>query len=361
MPMTQEQLAYLLSRIDLFESFTPFTLRLVAQACRCIELAAGELLFAHGSTGSELFIVVGGALEVFRGDRVIARVERNQYIGELALLDPAVRSASVRATSPTTLLEVGREVFERYLQSEPDSLTAMMRTVTRRLRGMIDDTQMAYEAVNMQVHDMLNILNVLAGAEFVAEALPPGDEHHRYLEMILHTRDRLEVMMREVLRKAGGRSVAYARVPSDVEALARQCLESDLALHPDVRRVQTGLRVEGVLVPCVCNPVDLQRVVANLVINAAQAAGPGARVTIRVRQAEGRTLLEVEDNGPGIDAEVLPRIFENHFTTKANGTGLGLSSCRLIVEDLHGGHITCRSRPGQGTAFTVDIPTELSH
>lgn len=361
MPMTQEQLAYLLSRIDLFESFTPFTLRLVAQACRCIELSAGEVLFEHGSTSSELYIVVNGALEVFRGDRVIARVERNDYIGELALLDAAVRSASVRATTPTTLLEVGREVFERYLKSEPDSLTALMRTMTRRLRGMIDDTQAAYEAVNMQVHDMLNILNVLAGAEFVAEALPPGDEHHRYLEMILHTRDRLEVMMREVLRKAGGRSVAYARVPSDVEALVRQCLESDLALHPDVQRVHTGLEVDGSLAPCACNPVDLQRVIANLVINAAQAAPNGARVTIRICQAGSRTLLEVEDNGPGITPDVLPRIFENHFTTKPNGTGLGLSSCRLIIEDLHGGRITCRSQPGRGTTFTVDIPTELSH
>jgi signal transduction histidine kinase len=72
-------------------------------------------------------------------------------------------------------------------------------------------------------------------------------------------------------------------------------------------------------------------------------------------------VVEVTDDGPGIAPHVMPLIFETHFTTKANGTGLGLSSCRLIVEDLHGGRIQCRSVLGAGTTFTVDIPTDLSH
>src|SRR5438552_2575433 len=106
MILSQEQIAYLLSRIDLFETFAPMTLRVVAQACRTLALDAGEVLFDYGAAGSSLFIVADGQLEVFRGDRIIGHIGRNEYIGELALLDPSIRSASARALGPTRLLEV---------------------------------------------------------------------------------------------------------------------------------------------------------------------------------------------------------------------------------------------------------------
>jgi signal transduction histidine kinase len=354
--LSKEQIAYLLSRIDLFETFPPTTLRQVAQECTTLSLQPRAVLFEHGSSGSSLYIVVDGGLEVFRSDRVIANISRNEYIGELSLLDPGVRAASVRAVGPTVLVELSQEAFEHYLRKEPEPLAAMMRTITRRLRGMLDDTQAAYEHLNMQVHDMLNLVNVLAGAGLVADALPANDEHHRYLEIILHTRDRLEVMMRDALRRASGVTAAYAKSSNDVESLVRECLDSDLALHPDLDHIETLVRANAALPPCSCNAGDLQRVIANLVINAAQAMSGRGHITITITQHDGQARIGVTDDGPGIQPEVLPHIFDTHFTTKPQGTGLGLSSCKLIVEGLHGGQLTCDSVPGQGTTFTVDIP-----
>lgn len=351
-----EQLAYLLSRIDLFETFTPFTLRLVARDCEIVELAPGEVLFEYGSPGGSLYIVLDGQLEVARGERAIAVVGRNEYVGELALIDPGVRSASVRAVSSTRLLEVPEQVFDQYLRREPESLAAMMRTVTRRLRTMLDEMQRAYEQLHMQVHDMLNLLNVLNGASLVAEALPETDPHHRYLEMISQTRHRLEQMMRSVLRRVRGQPVGYPREPTDLVELVRETLRTDLALHPDVLRVQVVVHRRGALEPCPCNPSDLRRVIGNLVINAAQAVGDDGLVEIELSQVPGKAVIEVKDNGPGVPAALLPMIFEPRFSTKPEGTGLGLSSARLIVEGLHGGTLSYRGQVGRGATFRVELP-----
>jgi signal transduction histidine kinase len=96
----------------------------------------------------------------------------------------------------------------------------------------------------------------------------------------------------------------------------------------------------------------------NLLINAGQALrGSGPQPTLRLvtrLEADGQVVTEVQDNGPGIAPEHLPRIFEPFFTTKpvGEGTGLGLSICHGIVSAL-GGTITVESTPGGGTTFRV--------
>ncbi len=105
----------------------------------------------------------------------------------------------------------------------------------------------------------------------------------------------------------------------------------------------------------------LGQVFLNLLVNAAQAIAPAtsdARVTVRVGTTpDRRAFVEVEDNGAGIPAEVLPRVFEPFFTTKpfGVGTGLGLSVCKNIVEE-HGGSIEVDSHPGAGTRVRVVVP-----
>ena len=85
---------------------------------------------------------------------------------------------------------------------------------------------------------------------------------------------------------------------------------------------------------------------------------PARGVTIRTRPADaGRAVLEVEDDGVGIAAEALPKLFEPFYTTKApgEGTGLGLSIAYGIVRDL-GGELAAAGAPGAGARFTVALP-----
>lgn len=106
---------------------------------------------------------------------------------------------------------------------------------------------------------------------------------------------------------------------------------------------------------------ELNQVWTNLIDNAAAALGGRGTITVRTSllgQGAGACVrVEVVDDGPGIPEDVQHRVFEAYFTTKGpgSGTGLGLDTCRRIVEDRHHGHIGLTSGPG-GTTFTVDIP-----
>jgi signal transduction histidine kinase len=109
------------------------------------------------------------------------------------------------------------------------------------------------------------------------------------------------------------------------------------------------------------DPHQLHQVVVNLVANAQQALRDreaDRRISIRLGRRDAETVyLEVSDNGPGIPAAIVSRIFEPFFTTKAEGegTGLGLSLCRGIVES-HGGAIRLHTEAGLGTVFRIDLP-----
>jgi two-component system NtrC family sensor kinase len=101
-------------------------------------------------------------------------------------------------------------------------------------------------------------------------------------------------------------------------------------------------------------------VLTNLVANAAEAAGPGGRVRVVARRAGDWWELIVEDSGPGIPADVMPRLFEPFFTTRApgKGTGLGLAVAHGIIEQHHG-RIRAMNRPaaeGGGARFVVSLP-----
>ena len=106
---------------------------------------------------------------------------------------------------------------------------------------------------------------------------------------------------------------------------------------------------------------DLQQVLTNLVLNAADAMIPkGGQVIIRgYRETDATITLDVRDNGPGIPETIQGKIFEPFFTTKSSGTGagLGLSIARSIVEN-HGGKLTVESS-SQGTTFRVSLPAEV--
>ncbi len=106
----------------------------------------------------------------------------------------------------------------------------------------------------------------------------------------------------------------------------------------------------------VCSDADgLRQVLQNLISNAVAATPDGGEIEIVCRVAEGRLRLTVIDNGPGIPAKDLERIFEPLFTTKPDGLGLGLTISRTIVERL-GGTIAVRNLPGRGAEFTVELP-----
>lgn len=109
-----------------------------------------------------------------------------------------------------------------------------------------------------------------------------------------------------------------------------------------------------------CHPARLNQVFLNLLVNAAQAIGPQGEIHLRTYSRGSHAIVEVQDNGPGIQPARLPRLFEPFFTTKpvGEGTGLGLSLSYGIVSDHHG-TIEVDSEVGVGTIFRVVLPLSV--
>jgi signal transduction histidine kinase len=171
--------------------------------------------------------------------------------------------------------------------------------------------------------------------------------------------DRLERIVRDFLRFA--RPPEPTPVPVDPVALLRHVRN---LVGPQWAPKGITLELDETPAPAVCADRDqIEQVLLNLVQNAAEAMPQGG--TIRLRAAactgtdHGRTLLEVADTGPGIPPDVKARLFDPFFSTKGNGTGLGLALSARIVEK-HRGLIRFTTGAGVGTTFVILLPLATS-
>jgi signal transduction histidine kinase len=104
---------------------------------------------------------------------------------------------------------------------------------------------------------------------------------------------------------------------------------------------------------------ELRKAFLNLVLNGLEALGPQGRLTVSTAYAPAtRTItVTIEDTGSGMNDETLSRIFDLFYTTKQDGTGLGMAIARSVI-DLHGGHLAIHSVVGQGTRVQVSLPVQ---
>lgn len=143
-------------------------------------------------------------------------------------------------------------------------------------------------------------------------------------------------------------------VDETLAVLARDPQKDGIALRV---QVQPEIDVFG-------DPVQLEQVLLNLLINARQAMlGKGGSITVKAQKLDNEVRIQVIDTGPGIPEKLVPKIFQPFFTTKGTtrkgeqrGTGLGLAICKEIVEH-HKGRIEVQSEMGKGTTFSIYLPT----
>lgn len=122
----------------------------------------------------------------------------------------------------------------------------------------------------------------------------------------------------------------------------------------------------GELPPVMADPQQLQQVILNILTNAEQAiqeahGGEGGMITLETFYANGRVLVSITDNGPGIPPDRLSKVFDPFFSTRevGQGAGLGLSSSYGIIRE-HGGDLRAQSSPGGGATFVIELPVETS-
>lgn len=207
-------------------------------------------------------------------------------------------------------------------------------------------------------HELRNPLAAISGSIELLRTGPSADPEGRALmDIVLREVERLNGMVTDLLEYSRPRE----RVPAalDLAALVRDTVrvfEND--------RTHAGVTVTASLpddeCPVLADADQLRQVVWNLLRNAAQAMPEGGKIQVRVGRARdeaGGDLVElaVADDGVGIPAADLERIFDPFYTTKARGTGLGLAILHRVVTE-HGGTIAVHSSPGQGTTMTIRLP-----
>jgi len=205
-------------------------------------------------------------------------------------------------------------------------------------------------------HEINNPLTgIVSYAEALAEDAAPSDPHRKDYEVILNEALRCRQIVRGLLDFA--RQDAPALAPSHPKELIEKTLDV-VARQATFRNIAFEKHIEPDLPPVDVDPLQIEQVLLNLLVNAQQAMPAGGRIVLGARQlaGAGRVELSVQDEGTGIPPEIRPRIFEPFFSTKRGKTdGLGLAVCLGIVQ-RHGGAIEVESQPGKGTIFRVTLP-----
>lgn len=211
-------------------------------------------------------------------------------------------------------------------------------------------------------HEIRNPLAALAGSmQMLRRDHPMDDTSGRLMDIAIREATRLDAIITEFLM--------YARPPAlnlkecDVNALVNETL--DLLRHEARSRKNVTLTVQNGSGPLTAqvDPDQMKQVFWNLATNAFEAMPAGGRVTLstgrrRIRSGDrSGDVIEIafQDGGEGIKKEDLEKIFLPFFTTKKQGSGLGLAAVHRIV-DLHGGWIRVDSKPGKGSRFVVCLP-----
>jgi two-component system, LuxR family, sensor kinase FixL len=200
-------------------------------------------------------------------------------------------------------------------------------------------------------HEVKNPLAAVRGAiQVVGGRLPHGSREADVMTDIIARIDTLNDLVKDLLLFA--RPPKPHLMPIDVTIVlgTTAALLSQDAAHAGVRIAMTGHA------PPVMADAELLKIVfINLFVNSAQAMKGQGTITVSVREADSACTVIVSDTGPGIPAEVRDRLFTPFVTTKARGTGLGLSTVKRIVE-AHDGHVKVESPAGGGTRITVRLP-----
>ena len=274
-------------------------------------------------------------------------------LAEIVRPDGTVREtefASRANVLPGLHISVLRDVTERK-QLQSDLWRAQRLDSVGRLAGGV-------------AHDFNNLLTAIRGyAQLLLAQVAPGSVEHHHAEEIDRAADGAAALTAQLLA-FGRRQVLQAR-PTELNRLV-ESLGSILSrlVGDDIElELKLGYGVHPVRV----DPVQIEQLLVNLVVNSADATPPGGRIVVRTANADveglddlagGRyAVLTVEDSGCGIDESALEHVFEPFFTTKGVGRGVGLGLATAFgIAKQSGGTITAASTLGVGSVFSVYLP-----
>ncbi|HTY05451.1 MAG TPA: HAMP domain-containing sensor histidine kinase [Gemmatimonadales bacterium] len=312
-----------------------------------------ETLRDYSTAGFAAVIIVLGVMVLFVAVRVAGHLSRqlSRPIDELVGWTRLIRR---RAPLPAGPPPRGAPEFEALRQAVRELAAALE---TARERELESERLRAFREVARRVaHEIKNPLTSMRIAVDQLERSlqdPKSAANGRTataVEVMGAETDRLERLAREF--------ADFGRLPegppSDVDLVELLQELGQTAVPPGVT---VAVAASGPRRNLSAHYEPLRRAFANLYRNASEAMNGAGRIDVTVRSAPAGPLeVSLADHGPGVPAELKPRLFEPYFTTKTDGTGLGLALVRQTVE-AHGGSVSLADTPGGGATFTITLPT----
>jgi signal transduction histidine kinase len=235
--------------------------------------------------------------------------------------------------------------------------------------GLIEKQMIQYEKLAIQTeklsalgkmaagiaHEINNPLaSILLFSTNLVKEVPEEDPLKEGLEIIISETKKCKAIIQDLLE--------FSRVKEPTKALTKvnTTIDKVLSLLSNEFRIQ-HIRIEKHLsddvVEVMVDERQLMQVFVNILLNAAQAIQEEGVIVVKTQAVAAQNLIRIEftDSGPGITEKDLSKIFDPFFSTKANGTGLGLSVSYRIIRN-HNGEIRVSNKPGEGTCFTIDLP-----
>jgi len=235
---------------------------------------------------------------------------------------------------------------EQKLKRQRDNLQIDLREKTKKL-AQAERLSAIGELSARLAHDLRNPLTVLKGVVEIARARTNSDETRfstKQIDMMERAISRMSNQIDDVLE--------FVKIQS-LHTTKNSLLDSvGLSLAKINKPSNVKIHIPDKGVEFVYDSDKIEIVFDNLLNNSIQAINDDGEITIRFIDLENEVEIEVEDSGDGMSDEIISKVFEPLFTTKKKGTGLGLASCKSIVEQ-HGGSISVRNNP---TIFTIKLP-----
>jgi signal transduction histidine kinase len=395
-----------LRKIPIFAGADHEVLMEMANSLTEKEVLKGSTIIRKGDEGDAVFIIADGKVRVHDGNHVLARLNAGQVFGEYALIDLRTRSASVTADENCLLLRLDYRDFYRDAAGNPEILRGVLRELIHRMRDMnvleeklsksylkiqrqkdliekqnesISQQKLLLEQQNYDltklneeknhlistvIHQIKNPLtSSLCMAEMLAAHEDNFDDTGREsLSIIKNSIRRINNLVNEILDVSTIESKVFElkMEPLNIRVILEELIENYRYFIE-----QKGVRLDAEIadITAKLNRVYVTQIFDNLISNAVKFTPEEKSISLLLTVKKGNILFSIHDEGPGIDQEKIPVIFDQYFrqtSMKDQGLsqdGLGLAIVYKYTTAMNG-TVSCESKPGVGTKFIVELPIQ---
>lgn len=334
-----------------------------------------DMVFVYGQNGSPKYISASLAMLLgYTANELMQMEDRSQLIhpDDLEQVKKTFISSWTKETVTTILYRMLHRdghwlhVESRYKPikdhgGKVDSIMILSRDVTELIRAkellrQSDKLSALGQLAAGIAHEIRNPLTSLRGfVQLLQSSL--DDNQKRYCEIMLAELDRINFIVSELLVLAKPQGIKFQK--KDIAKIVEDVI-SFLDSQANLNNIQIHTSIQSQLPFVSCEENQLKQVFLNICKNAIEALPDGGEIYVEVlRESSSSLRVRIRDTGCGIDSVHIPRLGEPFYTTKENGTGLGLMISSRILED-HGGSIRIESERQQGTTVSILLPVSAS-